>query len=167
MAYQLVTDINYSDVVDWKEDFVPDGATYEDIINEEISLDDTVVALDFASACCDWIIGNLGLNYDWPGNVRQLRTAVEHGIVMCSSNEVQPEDLPEYLHAMEGRPIPQPTKRGSTDFELDLFVFCFFLTAVSSALYVIIKGSSGNIQSLTEFVDRVLWMILMNILQDK
>ena len=27
-------------VVDWKDDFVPDGATYEDIINEEISLDD-------------------------------------------------------------------------------------------------------------------------------
>ncbi len=38
-------------------------------------------ALDFASACCDWIIGNLGLNYDWPGNVRELEQCLRNLLV--------------------------------------------------------------------------------------
>ena len=35
--------------------------------------------------------------YDWPGNVRQLRTAIEHGVVMSTGPQVEPVDLPEYL----------------------------------------------------------------------
>lgn len=34
------------------------------------------------------------LDYDWPGNVRQLRTAIEHGIVMCSTPRIGMRDLP-------------------------------------------------------------------------
>lgn len=40
MVINRIPDCDHGIVVDWKEDFVPDGATYEDIINEEISLDD-------------------------------------------------------------------------------------------------------------------------------
>ncbi len=36
-------------------------------------------------------------HFSWPGNVRQLRTAVEHGVVMSDSAFITPEDLPEYL----------------------------------------------------------------------
>lgn len=57
--------------------------------------------------------------YNWPGNVRQLRTAVEHGVVMCSGSEVQPADLPEYLTTTETEIRTVPAKRGSTDFELE------------------------------------------------
>ena len=57
--------------------------------------------------------------YNWPGNVRQLRTAVEHGVVMCSGSEVQPADLPEYLTTTETETRTVPAKRGSTDFELE------------------------------------------------
>ena len=35
--------------------------------------------------------------YSWPGSVRQLRTAVEHGVVMSQSAVIAPEDLPDYL----------------------------------------------------------------------
>lgn len=35
--------------------------------------------------------------YSWPGNVRQLRTAIEHGVVMSSSSVVEISDLPDYL----------------------------------------------------------------------
>ncbi|MFI3242983.1 MAG: sigma-54 dependent transcriptional regulator [Akkermansia sp.] len=35
--------------------------------------------------------------YDWPGNVRQLRSAVEHGVVMSPNAEISPQDLPDYL----------------------------------------------------------------------
>ncbi|MBR5889692.1 MAG: sigma-54-dependent Fis family transcriptional regulator [Akkermansia sp.] len=57
--------------------------------------------------------------YNWPGNVRQLRTAVEHAVVMSNGPELLPADLPEYLQTPpEAAPAPG-TKRGSTDFELE------------------------------------------------
>jgi len=37
------------------------------------------------------------MNYDWPGNVRELENAIEHAIVLGSSDEIRPEDLPESL----------------------------------------------------------------------
>jgi Nif-specific regulatory protein len=34
------------------------------------------------------------LQYDWPGNIRELRNAIERAVVMGNGNEVLPEDLP-------------------------------------------------------------------------
>ncbi|HIX19620.1 MAG TPA: sigma-54 dependent transcriptional regulator [Candidatus Akkermansia intestinigallinarum] len=42
---------------------------------------------------------DLLLRYRWPGNVRQLRTAIEHGVVMATGDSIKPEDLPDYLRA--------------------------------------------------------------------
>ncbi len=36
-------------------------------------------------------------NYDWPGNIRELRNAVEGAVVMCSGDEISVEDLPPNL----------------------------------------------------------------------
>lgn len=36
-------------------------------------------------------------DFAWPGNVRQLRTAVEHAVVMSNTPAVEPADLPAYL----------------------------------------------------------------------
>jgi two-component system, NtrC family, response regulator HydG len=35
------------------------------------------------------------VHYDWPGNVRELENAIEHAVVLGSSQLVLPEDLPE------------------------------------------------------------------------
>jgi len=37
------------------------------------------------------------IDYDWPGNVRLLRNAVEYASVMCGGGVVRPEHLPPYL----------------------------------------------------------------------
>jgi transcriptional regulator with GAF, ATPase, and Fis domain len=37
------------------------------------------------------------LRYDWPGNVRELENTIERAIVMGSTDEILPEDLPESL----------------------------------------------------------------------
>jgi transcriptional regulator with GAF, ATPase, and Fis domain len=37
------------------------------------------------------------VHYDWPGNVRELENAIEHAVVLGSSQLVLPEDLPEAL----------------------------------------------------------------------
>jgi two-component system, NtrC family, response regulator AtoC len=38
------------------------------------------------------------LRYDWPGNVRQLRSAIQRGQILCNGHEILPEDLPEEIH---------------------------------------------------------------------
>ena len=35
------------------------------------------------------------MNYDWPGNIRELENAVERALVLGSSNTILPDDLPE------------------------------------------------------------------------
>jgi len=37
------------------------------------------------------------LSYDWPGNIRELRTAVEHAVVMSNQNTLDLEHLPDFL----------------------------------------------------------------------
>ncbi|MDQ6664552.1 MAG: sigma 54-interacting transcriptional regulator [Acidobacteriota bacterium] len=35
------------------------------------------------------------MNYDWPGNIRELQNAIEHAVVLGASDLIRPEDLPE------------------------------------------------------------------------
>jgi two-component system, NtrC family, response regulator HydG len=35
------------------------------------------------------------MSYHWPGNIRELENAVEHAIVLGSTDAILPEDLPE------------------------------------------------------------------------
>jgi DNA-binding NtrC family response regulator len=34
------------------------------------------------------------MDYSWPGNVRQLESMIERGVLMTESDYIQPEDLP-------------------------------------------------------------------------
>ena len=43
--------------------------------------------------------------YDFPGNVRELKNAVEHAVIMATGEEIEPDDLPLALHA------PKPKKK--------------------------------------------------------
>ena len=36
--------------------------------------------------------------YNWPGNIRELENAVEHGVVMAKGDRVTVSDLPSHLH---------------------------------------------------------------------
>ena len=57
------------------------------------------------------------MNYDWPGNIRELENAVEHSIVLGSSDEIRPEDLPESLLEHQAA-MPEETKYHSAISEL-------------------------------------------------
>lgn len=37
--------------------------------------------------------------YDWPGNVRELMNVIERSILLCKSDEVSLQDLPEVFHS--------------------------------------------------------------------
>ncbi len=50
------------------------------------------------------------LRHDWPGNIRELRNAVERAVVMSTGQEIGQEDLPEHIlrsaGEFEGLPAP-------------------------------------------------------------
>jgi DNA-binding NtrC family response regulator len=50
------------------------------------------------------------LQYPWPGNVRQLQSVIERGILLAEGDQIQPEDLPLELS--------QAAPAGLTDFTL-------------------------------------------------
>lgn len=37
------------------------------------------------------------INYSWPGNIRELRNALEHAVIFSNSSEIDQSHLPEYL----------------------------------------------------------------------
>jgi len=53
-------------------------------------------ARDFAPAT----LSLLGA-YRWPGNVRELRNVIERAAVICTTSELEPEDLPERVRSPE------------------------------------------------------------------
>ena len=58
--------------------------------------------------------------YSWPGNVRQLRTAMEHGVVMSEGQTITLADLPDYLQSDSATPAPlQETPAAPTDLNLE------------------------------------------------
>ena len=46
--------------------------------------------------------------FSWPGNVRQLRTAIEHGVVMSEGESISLQDMPDYLQALTDAPTEAP-----------------------------------------------------------
>ena len=46
---------------------------------------------------------NVLMNYSWPGNVRQLDSAIERAILLCEGDEITVEDLPLEIR-QEGTP---------------------------------------------------------------
>ncbi|MEP6716277.1 MAG: sigma-54 dependent transcriptional regulator [Terriglobia bacterium] len=48
------------------------------------------------------------LHYQWPGNVRELQNAIEHGVILGTSELLLPEDLPESVLAGIGPDLSSP-----------------------------------------------------------
>ena len=49
------------------------------------------------------------LTYDWPGNIRELRTAVEHGVVMTTGPKITLRDLPNAVRQAAAAKLPGGT----------------------------------------------------------
>jgi NtrC-family two-component system response regulator AlgB len=56
--------------------------------------------------------------YRWPGNVRELINVLEHAVVVCRSDRLRVEDLPDRLHAPASSPaVPEAAADGSGPLE--------------------------------------------------
>jgi two-component system, NtrC family, response regulator PilR len=81
------------------------------------------------------------LEYGWPGNVRQLESVIERGVLMAESDYIQPEDLPAEVHhepALSGHlPFEFPAEGISID-ELERGLI---IKAMQRAEWVISKAA--------------------------
>jgi DNA-binding NtrC family response regulator len=57
--------------------------------------------LDLASEATDALLA-----YDWPGNIRELRTAIEHGVVMATGPTITLRDLPSAVRQAATAKLP-------------------------------------------------------------
>ena len=59
---------------------------------------------------------NLLLNYQWPGNIRELRNAIDRAVLLCDGDIIMPEHLPEEkMQQMMASPLPQKTPQPFDD----------------------------------------------------
>ena len=52
------------------------------------------------------------LDYSWPGNVRQLESAIERAILLCEGDRITPRDLPQEVLARKTVPAGRARARG-------------------------------------------------------
>src|SRR5213595_3815329 len=75
--------------------------------------------LELASDAVDALLA-----YDWPGNIRELRTAIEHGVVMATGKQITLRDLPMAVRQAATAKLPggvSPTEAfGAKTSPLDL-----------------------------------------------
>lgn len=54
---------------------------------------------------------DLLINYDFPGNVRELQNIIEHAFILCCEDYIQPFHLPDYLQQREKIQVRDATAR--------------------------------------------------------
>jgi two-component system response regulator AtoC len=58
------------------------------------------------------------MHYDWPGNIRELKNAIERVMILADGNRISAKYLP--IRISEGGVIPVPMAEGSPDGEIQL-----------------------------------------------
>jgi two-component system, NtrC family, response regulator AtoC len=58
------------------------------------------------------------MNYDWPGNIRELKNAIERVMILAEGNRISAKYLP--IRISEGAPAPAPSDDGDANGEIRL-----------------------------------------------
>jgi transcriptional regulator with PAS, ATPase and Fis domain len=56
------------------------------------------------------------LNYTFPGNIRELENVLEHALIICQQDTIQPDSLPDYIyHAIDDSTVSLDAHRVPTE----------------------------------------------------
>ena len=98
----------------------------------------------------DEVIATL-TDYEWPGNIRELRNLVETLVVTTGKSRIDADDLPEtiYTPPMSNRALPVPKNSNSEDMDREMFykILWQILTAIHdlpSKIATAVGGGSNN-----------------------
>lgn len=91
-------------------------------------------------------------DFNWPGNVRQLRTAVEHAVVMSNAPEVEPTDLPAYLQSSTEKPTTEENISPVADFGLDKAPSLNLQYLEQQAILAALHRAGGNRSAAAELL---------------
>lgn len=50
---------------------------------------------------------NLLMQYEWPGNIRELENTIERAVILCLGEQITPQDLPPHLLSDEVREVQE------------------------------------------------------------
>lgn len=50
---------------------------------------------------------NLLMQYEWPGNIRELENTIERAVILCPSEQITPHDLPTHLLSEDVRELQE------------------------------------------------------------
>jgi len=87
------------------------------------------------------------LDYSWPGNVRQLESALERAILLCEGDKVMPRDLPDEVLSRKKPGRSRDSQRGdryeipSEGFNFETFERDAILQALERNDWVIAKAA--------------------------
>jgi two-component system, NtrC family, response regulator PilR len=81
------------------------------------------------------------LEYGWPGNVRQLESVIERGVLMAESDYIQPEDLPAEVHHEPGLSGRLPFEFPAEGISIDELERGLIIKAMQRAEWVISKAA--------------------------
>ncbi|MAD15400.1 MAG: AAA family ATPase [Alteromonadaceae bacterium] len=86
------------------------------------------------------------LSYSWPGNVRQLRNAIQFALAVCEDNIIQPDDLPDEI-------FEQATPNSLLDRQVTEKEY------VSESLQVFTEQYPAKVRKLVETLKHHQWNI--------
>jgi two-component system, NtrC family, response regulator PilR len=81
------------------------------------------------------------LDYSWPGNVRQLESVIERGVLMAESDYIQPEDLPAEVHHEAAHAGALPFDFPAQGINMDEVERDLIIKAMQRAEWVISKAA--------------------------
>src|SRR5206468_11627243 len=92
--------------------------------------------------------------YDWPGNVRELQHAIQRAVILCTGDEIQPEDLPPEVRA--GQAAAGPASGSLEEIERQHIITTLKQVGGHRAKAARSEEHTSELQSRSDLVCRLL-----------
>lgn len=83
--------------------------------------------------------------YSWPGNVRELRNCMEYSVIVCKTDQIEREDLPQGISMLEKEePVPE-IEQDSSELRIMSDFFTKQRLEMAKKLMVEYKGNKSRV----------------------